>query len=209
MVRHSRCQATRHRRQRGSLVLGIGAWVLGLAVTVLLIGAVLALPGGPRTGDGGGADPRTVERMPTARTTAAPGVQTKPSVAPAVDSRWRAVLDIINRRRAIAWRLGRPDLLRRVYTAGSPALNEDREMLAGYVQRGLRVMGARLRFVSVSLERRQPRWARLIVVDRLGAAITADRAGHRERLPHDLPTRHRIDLRKVGNDWRISRVVRA
>ncbi len=207
MVRHSRCQSTRHRRQRGSLLVGIGACVLTLALSVLLVGAVLAFHGDPPADGGAGADPQIVVRMPAAGTTVAPSVQA--NVVPAVDSRWRAVLDIIDRRRAIAWRLGRPDLLRRVYTAGSPVLNEDQEMLAGYVQRGLRVMGARLRFISVSLARRQPRWVRLIVVDQLGEAVTLDRAGHRERLPHDLPTRHRIELRKVGNDWRIARVVRA
>jgi len=179
--------------------------VLALAVSVPLVGAVLAFPGGPRTGDGG--DLRTVERTPTARTTAAPGVQI--DVVPAVDQRWRAVLDIIDRRRAIAWRLGRPDLLRRAYVGGSAVLGKDQGMLRAYVERGLHVAGARLHFLSVRVEDRAAGWVRLRVVDQLGAAVALDRTGHGEPLPHDLPTRHRIDLRKVGNDWRISAVVRA
>jgi hypothetical protein len=80
--------------------------------------------------------------------------------------------------------------------------------LTDYAQRGLRVFGVDLRFTVVSAVRRGPREVGLLVVDLLGQAVAVDRSGHREQLPRDLPTRHRLDLRLVGQDWRIARVAR-
>jgi hypothetical protein len=123
--------------------------------------------------------------------------------------RWLVVLQAIDKRRATAWRLGNVNLLKTVYVPGSVELRVDRQMLAAYVRRGLRVSGADMRFMSVGVEIQRPRSVSLLVVDRLGPAAALDRAGHREPLPRDLPTRHRIELESVGHQWRIARITRA
>jgi hypothetical protein len=79
-------------------------------------------------------------------------------------------------------------------------------MLDQYIGRGLRVSGVSLQFTSLQVAHRHPRSVSLLVVDRLGASVAVDHSGHRQVLPRDRPTRHRIDLRKVDHTWRIARI---
>jgi hypothetical protein len=189
-----------HRRQqpppgRYLIVLGVIAVVV---VPVFLLRLV--------HGDGAAHQPPTAAR---ASSDTAVGLGGTGCAGAAVDRRWLVVLQAIDRRRATAWRLGNPALLRAVYVPGSVELRADQQMLAAYVRRGLRVSGADMRFMSVGVEIQRPRSVSLLVVDRLGPAAALDRAGHREPLPHDLPTRHRIQLESVGHQWRIARITRA
>lgn len=124
----------------------------------------------------------------------------------AATGRWLAVLDAIDDRRADAWRRGEPALLRRVYVAGAAELSEDRSMLAGYRRRGLTVSHVQMRFLSVRVTDRRPEGVALVVIDRLGPAVARDAAGRRHELPRDLPTRHEIELHRVGREWRIASI---
>lgn len=123
---------------------------------------------------------------------------------PPTRSPWAIVLRDLGDRRATAWRLGRPELLDRVYLPGSAALVRDRSTLEGYLHRGLRVVGARLVVESVRVLGRSDTSARLLVVDRLGPTVAVDATGQHQPLPNDQPTRHRIELRRVGDQWRIA-----
>jgi hypothetical protein len=197
MARRSRSATSRHRRQRGSLVVGAFALILGVSLAVAL-GLVVH--------NVGGADAGKTASGPLVRRPTTGGSELETGQTTAANPHWFAVLEALDRRRATAWRLGRPELLNRVYTSGCACLQEDRDLLDDYLQRGLRVSGVDLRFAAVSVRRRTPGSVSLLVEDRLGRAVALDRAGHRERLPRDLPTRHRIRLRLVGRDWRIERV---
>jgi hypothetical protein len=125
------------------------------------------------------------------------------------DVRWLQVLDEISARRERAWRRGDPSLLRDVYAPGSPELAADQAMLRAYRGRGLRVSGLRMRFFVVEVELQRPGSAVLLVVDSLGRSVAHGRAGGASGLPADLPTRHRVELREVGGQWRIARIALA
>lgn len=79
-------------------------------------------------------------------------------------------------------------------------------MMRTYLHRGLRVSGVRTRFTAVVLQRQLPDRATLIVVDTLGPAVAVDAQGRAQPLPHDLPTRHRIQLRMTDGGWRIAAI---
>jgi hypothetical protein len=199
MVRRSRSTTSRHRKQRGSVGLGarLVTTVAGVLGVVLLLGLALHLTGKPEEG---GTLPRP---LPPAASTV-PDLITG-ETAP-VNRQWSAVLDVIDNRRATAWRLGRPRLLRSVYAPGSAELRADRELLSAYARRGLRVSGVTMRFLSVRVQSAAHRSASLLVVDQLEPAVAIDRSGRRHPLPRDVPTRHRIELRMVGQNWRIASV---
>ncbi len=102
--------------------------------------------------------------------------------------------------------MGKPQLLSSVYRAGSPELALDRGMLRAYLNRGLRVVGVSMRFSVVAVQRELPDRASLLVVDRLAPAVARDASGHSRPLPHDLPTRHRIQLVTTPGGWRIASI---
>ncbi|MGH3494094.1 MAG: hypothetical protein ACRDQ1_12810, partial [Sciscionella sp.] len=132
-------------------------------------------------------------------------VALRPHPAARVVSRWVRVLRDLDERRALAWRQGRPELLRDVYPAGSAVLRRDRRMLAAYVARGLRVWGVRLTFLAVTEMARRRRSVDLLVVDVLGPAEAVG-GGHRFALPHDNPTRQLVTLVHAPRGWRIATV---
>ena len=185
-------------RRRHLLVLSLAAVVVaGLAVAFApwLLGDG-GRGGPPALPTAAGPPPyrQQIPPEPSARTT------------PDRESRWLRILTAIDLRREAAWRRGEPELLRSVYVSPSPELREDRRLMAGYLRRGLRVSGVGLRFLRVEAQRVSPDSASLLVVDRLGAAFAVDDRGAAQPLPRDLPTRHRVELEKVGRQWRISRV---
>jgi hypothetical protein len=192
----------------------VGTSIIGPLVAVLVVAAAFGAVGG---GSGvmralGLAQSRTVGESSSA---ASVGPTRPPAgaLAPSPDRggprsavRWRAVLYRLDSARARAWRRGDPDLLRAVYTAQSPALDDDRHLLGDYARRGMRVRDVRLRFGRVAVVERRPGYVRLAVVDRLAAATAVSASGRLLPLPRDRPSRHRVLLRRVGEGWRIDRV---
>lgn len=148
------------------------------------------------------AAPRTAETAEAAETDSGK----LPHDGAARDPRWAAVLGELLAPRAAAWRLGEPRLLRSVYVAGSDALARDQRMLGAYLDRGLRVDGVRMRLSVVMVQRQAPDRASLFVVDRLARAVAYDVRGDALPLPHDLPTRHRIELVMTDAGWRIAAI---
>ncbi len=122
--------------------------------------------------------------------------------------RWQHVLERLDVSRSRAWRLGRPDLLRDVYTGRSAELQRDRAMLRKYTHRNLEARGVRLAFGRVRVAGRADGVVRLDVVDQLRAVVVVDRDGRSAALPRDLPTRHSIVLRRTAAGWRIASVQR-
>lgn len=153
------------------------------------------------------SDARTVRRaediqpLPNA---CAPSIR---RCAPAAERvRWRAILGRLDAERARAWRLGKPHLLRAVYTPRCDAFVLDRRMLAGYVARGLRVRGVRLQFARVHVLTRRAGVVKLRLVDRLAAVTAVTPRGEPRSLPRDEATRHQVILHRLGHDWRIADV---
>lgn len=210
---HRQRQVARRRRPSRALVLTM------LAVALVVLTAALVALSSAR--DGSGPPPF---HLPAARTgyypKAAPGDEAARRSYSAVSlrqgqagppgsdpvSRWRPILAAIDGRRARAWRTGNPALLRRVYVAGSHALRRDRAMLSRYGDRGLRVDGVRLGFLSVAVLAQRPGRADLLVVDQLGRARALGPHGARLVLPTDRPSRHRVTLRRTSAGWRIAAV---
>jgi hypothetical protein len=120
--------------------------------------------------------------------------------------RWRRVLAALDRIRGMAWLRGEPRLLRRVYSAASTPLDHDREMLASYTRRGLRVRGVRLHIDRLHVLSRAAGRVRLLVIDQLGPATAVSRPGYPRRLPTDRPSRHLVVLRRTEAGWRIAAV---
>ncbi len=203
---HRGTRRARHPRS-SKPVLVVLALMLGVALvlTAAVLGRPLALD------PDAASSSVPFERPPLHRDadtdTASPARGSPVAARPASASHWAAVLRTLGDQRATAWRLGRPQLLTRVYLPSSAPLDRDRRMLSGYLDRGLRVVGARLAIESVQLLAHSDTCVRLLVVDRLGPAVAFDATGHRHRLPRDLPTRHRIELRRFDDAWRIASVV--
>lgn len=157
----------------------------------------------PRTAEtAGAAAPRTSWAAEAAESDSGK----RPHDSAVRDPRWAAVLGELLAPRAAAWRLGEPRLLRSVYVAGSDALARDQRMLGAYLDRGLRVDGVRMRLVVVMMQRQAPDRASLFVVDELARAVAHDVRGDALPLPHDLPTRHRIELVMTDDGWRIAAI---
>jgi hypothetical protein len=119
---------------------------------------------------------------------------------------WHQVLERLSRIRALAWRRNEPRLLRRVYDPTASTLRADRARLHRYADRGLIVRGARVEFGPLRVLRRTPRSVRLRGVDQLRPVVAVRANGRRFPLPHDLPTRHTLVLRRLAGHWRIAEV---
>jgi hypothetical protein len=141
-----------------------------------------------------------------ARSAGPEGTAVGPSAATDEPARWTAVLQTLDAERARAWRSGDVSALRRVYTAGSPALRADRRMLAAYQARGLRPSGVRLEFASVEVSSAGPHRVTLQAVDRLRQMHIRAADGSVTALPGDEPTSHTIVLREVDGRWLIASV---
>jgi hypothetical protein len=109
--------------------------------------------------------------------------------------RWRHVLSLLDARRERAWQLGRPELLRQVFTDGSSALRRDQRSLVAYLDRGLTVRGVSLELGSIVVKRRAIGRVRLLLVDRLKPVDVDGGRAQSVALPADRPTRHLIVLR--------------
>lgn len=170
------------------------------------VGSLRVDPGSPG-GDGRVSPDGAPARQSPQRVAPAPTLSRQvPPPDERPQGRWAEVMWRLQARRGEAWEQGRPSLLGRVYAAHSPLLARDREMLRGYAARGLRLQRLRLDVVRVDLLARQGDVARLDVVDVLAPVTVSSRAGHRQRLPDDRPSRHLVELRRDAAGWRISQV---
>lgn len=135
----------------------------------------------------------------------APGALPAASVAPDRGVAL-AALRAWDRERADAWRRGDPDSLAGLYTAGSAAGVADRDLLAAYADRGLRVAGLRMQRAAVRVQVADDSRLVLEVVDRLVGAVAVERDGTRIALPRDDWSRRRVVLRRVAGGWRVVEV---
>jgi hypothetical protein len=143
--------------------------------------------------------------QPPVRTPAPEGVAESDTPA----QRWRAVLAVLDRRRARAYAHSDPRLLRTVYQPGVAALRRDLALLRRYRRHGQRVEGLRMGVRAVRPQRRLPDAVVLVVRDRI-AAGTVVGAGERRWLGPDSLRLHRIVLRREdGTGWRVGAVGRA
>jgi hypothetical protein len=124
------------------------------------------------------------------------------------EHRWRAVLAGLDALRARAYADVRPGLLRRVYTPGSRVLRHDRALLLRYRQRGLRVVGLRVRVLALHEDTRRGGPVVLRVRDQVTAGTLAG-ATVRRRLPRDAADTRAITLRWSDGRWLISAVMPA
>lgn len=123
---------------------------------------------------------------------------------------WEGLLDALSQRRSAAWRRSRPDLLERVFLAGSVVLAQDRRALNVYRRRELAVDSARVRFGRVTGVRfiGHAR-VRLTALDRLEPVVVRTRDGLRRDLPRDRASRHTIELQRTDRGWRIASITDA
>ena len=124
------------------------------------------------------------------------------------DGRWAQVLDDLDAARNAAYVNSEPARLEQVYTPGSPELAADRQVLAAYAARGLRVDRVSLQLLRVQVLQEKPDGVRLRVVDVLRPVrVRTDDGGWRD-LPRDEPTVRTIALRLTQGGWRIARIRR-
>lgn len=123
--------------------------------------------------------------------------------APAVDrTEPLAVLAAWDRSRAHAWRIGDQAALARLYAPGSAAGAADRELLAAYARRGLRVTGLSMQRAAVEVVTQDDERIVMVVTDRVvGAAAVGPRG--RINLPRDDWSRRLVVLRASGDQWRV------
>lgn len=109
--------------------------------------------------------------------------------------------------RVRAFASARPDLLETVY-ATSGAATKDRNMLATFTDRGLRLSGGALQRLRCELIRRQSDRIELKVTDRLGPTWVVDDTGRRRELPRATSVARRIELVRTGDGWRVGSAAR-
>jgi hypothetical protein len=192
----------RHRRpirrsSRPARLLAAASVLLMAATAVLLVSVLSSSAPDPATEArpvAGGAESSRSQQAGVA-----------PAAAEGAEHRWRAVLAGLDALRARAYAGLRPGLLRRVYTAGSRVLQHDRALLLRYRQRGLRVVGLRVRLLALREDdRRDDRvvlWVRDQVTDGTLVGATV-----RRRLPGDAADARAITLRRSEGRWLISAV---
>jgi hypothetical protein len=108
-------------------------------------------------------------------------------------------------RRAAAFARGDEVALRRLYVPGSTAGTSDVALLRAYDERGLRVRGMRMQLLAVRVLARGPRTWRLEVTDRLVGAVAVTH-GRRYPLPRDRASTRVVELRLLGDRWRVASV---
>jgi hypothetical protein len=148
--------------------------------------------------------------------TAAPEARPTADAGSPRQRHWRRVLARLDRARERAWREGRPELLRSVWSSTSTGLTADRAMLRAWTRRDLAVAGVSLVFERVTAVDRTRRRVVLHTVDHLGPLAAVRRTGPSDsagavaterasrELPQDRPTRHRLTLVRTPDGWRIS-----
>jgi hypothetical protein len=125
---------------------------------------------------------------------------------PSHRDRWRAVLALLDRRRARAYAALRPRLLRRVYAPGAPVGRQDRTLLRRYRERGLRVRGMRMRLLALQVRDRRGDRVALVVRERLAGATVRGDGVRGGPAADDVDVRLLVLRRVEGRGWRIGAV---
>jgi hypothetical protein len=195
----------RHHMGSGRLTTlsAAAAWCLVLWVTAACAaGGVRALPPSTPT-------------LPSVSTTEVAASGTEPAQAAPAESvktvgrdggaarHWGQVLDRLDEARCRAFAHLRPELLTRVYVAGSTVLHREQAVLHDYRDRGIRLLGVRLHRTSLRLASTLRGQVTLRVVERL-RPTTAVVGSRRVRLPVDAPTLRVLQLVRDGPGWRIA-----
>jgi len=128
------------------------------------------------------------------------------ALAGPADERWAAVLDGFDQVRSRAFEEGRADALEAVYPEGSELLEQDKELLASYVRRGVDIERMRMELLESEVVSATPVHVTLRVTDQLAQARVRLSDGTARDLPRDQPTRRTIELSLTSRGWRISRV---
>jgi len=128
------------------------------------------------------------------------------ALAGPADERWAAVLDGFDQVRSRAFEEGRADALEAVYPEGSELLEQDKELLASYVRRGVDIERMRMELLESEVVSATPVHVTLRVTDQLMQATIRLSDGTARDLPRDQPTRRNIELSLTPEGWRISRV---
>jgi len=128
-----------------------------------------------------------------------------PTSAPTPDP-GAAVLREWDAARAAAWAAGDPVALGALYLPGAAAGRRDVRLLHTYLARGLRVNGLQFQRLQVRVLAQDADLLRLDVVERLLPASVRSGSVLR-RLPAGQPVRRVVELRRVGDSWRVASVV--
>jgi hypothetical protein len=174
--------------------------LLTAATAALLVSALSSSAPDPVTEVPANAE--AVEAAPSKRAGIAPPARERG------EHRWRAVLSGLDALRARAYADLRPGLLRRVYTPRSRVLRHDRALLRRYQQRGLRVVGLRIRVLGLREDTRRDGRVVLRVRDQVASGTLVGATGRR-RLPGDAADARAITLRESDGRWLISAVTPA
>lgn len=108
--------------------------------------------------------------------------------------------------RAAAWAAGDPAALGALYLPGAAAGRRDVRLLRSYLARGLQVDGLRFQRLRIRVLVQDDDLLRVDVVERLLPASVRSGAVVR-RLPAGQPVRRVVELRRVGDSWRVAAVV--
>lgn len=200
-----------HRGSSGSSGSSAGAWrLLAGALVLLAAGAVAAavvLVPADRNAGPGPADAPGVgsPRIPVAD----PADPADPAGGAVVRIEAAETIRAWDRRRAAAYAAGDLRALGRLYRGKAGA--GDRAVLAGYVDRGLRVRRLRMQLLSVTVLAAGPRRLRVRVTDRLAGGFVVRpgegvRPATRYPLPRDRASTRVLLLRRRSGPWRVARV---
>lgn len=128
------------------------------------------------------------------------------ALAGPADARWPAVLEGFDQIRSQAFEKDQPDTLGAVYPPNSELLAHDKELLASYRRRGIRIEQMRMRLIEARVISVTPEMITMTVIDRLAEARIRLPDGTRRELPRDQPTRRLVELSLTEQGWRISGV---
>ncbi len=149
--------------------------------------------------------PGAVVEPPVVEPSVVEPVETTPAVGRPDLVAALAVLRGWDVRRARAWAASDPGALRRLYVPGSAAGRADLRLLAAYRARQTVVRRLVTQVFDVRVLRRDSRWLRLRVVDRVAGGVVV-RAGTEAPLASSRPTVRVVDLRRGGAVWRVAEV---
>ncbi|RLV49116.1 hypothetical protein D9V37_11140 [Nocardioides mangrovicus] len=142
--------------------------------------------------------PAAVHEPRPAPVAAALGAPAPSSPALVALHRWDAA-------RARAWASGEPAALRRLYVPGAAAGRADVALLRRYLARGLVVTGMSQQVLAVRVTRAGTDRLVLRVTDRLVGAVAVSVSAH-QPLPASAPLTRRLELRRVGEEWRMATI---
>jgi hypothetical protein len=109
-----------------------------------------------------------------------------------------------DRARARAFARDDETALAALYVAGSRTGLADQRVLAGYRERGLRVIRMTTQVLAAAVLREQPARIEMVVTDVLADAAAVDADGSRWALPHDRPTTRRVVFVRSRDRWLVA-----